>query len=340
MTNTNGQKSSADIEREVSEQRNRIEARIGEIRERLSPGQLVDEVLSYTKDGGSRFASNLGRQITANPLPTALVGVGLAWLIASNTATTAPSQPIVGRMGAEDDDYPYANVGSGGLRRVSHSADDTGQWWSEFETGTGARYRAASDSLGRRAGHFIDEAGKKFSGFIDASGDRVRRFQDESGNALDQGMGWASHSWTELGRQAQGLAGAATEMGASLAMGARDLAGDIGETAQTQGSQLTRQATDLFEQQPLIAAALAFAAGAAIGAVLPTTAEEDALVGQQADKVRRQAGRTAGALYEQGKEQAAQVYEDVAGKAGQIYSDTRDKVAEAVSRPSARSNIH
>ena len=42
MANTNGTKSSADLEREAQAQRDRIEARIGEIRERLSPGQLVD----------------------------------------------------------------------------------------------------------------------------------------------------------------------------------------------------------------------------------------------------------------------------------------------------------
>ena len=58
--------------------------------------------------------------------------------------------------------------------------------------------------------------GKKFAGFIDESGNRVRRFQDESGNALDQGMGWASHRWNDLGRQAQGLADAAAQMGDNL----------------------------------------------------------------------------------------------------------------------------
>ena len=66
-------KTSADVEREVNEQRSRVEARIGEIRDRLSPGQLLDEALSYTKDGGSQFVGNLGSQISANPMPVALV---------------------------------------------------------------------------------------------------------------------------------------------------------------------------------------------------------------------------------------------------------------------------
>ena len=70
-------KSSAELEREVQAQRNRVEARIGEIKDRLSPGQLLDEALAYTKDGGSHFASNLGHTISANPLPAALLGVSL-----------------------------------------------------------------------------------------------------------------------------------------------------------------------------------------------------------------------------------------------------------------------
>ena len=340
MANVNGQKSSADIEREVSEQRNRLEARIGEIRERLSPGQIVDELLSYTKDGGGKFASNLGRQITANPLPAALVGVGLTWLIASNANPGVASQPMRDDYRHDDEDFPYAKASGSGLKRVSHTADESGHWWSEFETNTGSRYRAASDSLGRRAGHFMDSTGKKFAGFIDESGSRVRRFQDESGNALDQGMGWASHRWNELGRQAQGLADSVSHMGENLTSGARDLAGTVTSTARTQTSDLTRQVANLFEQQPLIAGALAFAAGAAIGAVLPSTSQEDELIGAQADKVRRKAMRTAGDLYEQGKEQAAQVYSDVTDKAGQLYSETKDKVTEAASRPPGTTNLH
>jgi len=341
MANANGTKSSADIEREVSEQRDRLEARIGEIRERLSPGQLIDEVLSYTKDGGSKFASNLGRQITANPLPAALVGVGLTWLIASNANPGMASQPMQrDDHRYDDEDFPYAKASGSGLKRVSHAADESGQWWSEFETNTGSRYRAASDSLGRRAGHFMDATGKKFAGFIDDSGNRVRRFQDESGNALDQTMGWASHRWSDLSRQAQGLASSVAQMGGDLTAGARDLAGTVRSTARDQTSQLSRQVADLFEQQPLIAGALAFAAGAAMGAVLPSTSQEDQLIGEQADKVRRKATRAAGRLYEQGKEQSAQVYEDVTDKAGQLYSETKDKVADVAARPSGTTNLH
>jgi len=330
MTQANGQKSSVDIEREVVEQRGRVEARIGEIRDRLSPGQLVDEVLSYTKDGGGKFAANFGQQITANPLPAALVGVGLVWLIASNANSGQVQAANAGPSYFGDyDDYPYAKV-SGGLKRVSHAPDESGQWWTEFEGSSGERFKARADSRGHRAGHFTDTAGKKFSGFIDEAGNRVRQFQDESGNALDDAMGWASHSWRDtqnaLGRQMDGVRHAASHFAGDVTSQARHVGGQVGGTAQAQADQLARQVSSLFNQQPLIAGALAFAAGAALGAALPHTAQEDEVLGEQADKVRSKATATAGELYQQGKEQATKVYEDVSDKAEDLYAGAKDKV--------------
>jgi hypothetical protein len=323
-------KSAAELEREVADQRQRVESRIGEIKDRLSPGQLLDEALSYTKHGGAHFASNLGHQVSANPLPAALVGVGLAWLISSTASGHAhhAENASTRRDFDEDGYYPYARVTSGGLKRVSHKADEAGQWWSEFETSGGQRYKAKANELGERAGHFTDEAGKMFSGFVDDAGNRVRDFQDEAGNMLSNARGWADHNWRELKRNVgSGLAGVGSAVrGAadSVMSGGRHLGG----TAQQQSDQLSRQIVNLFDQQPLVAGALAFAVGAAVGAALPHTAQEDELVGEQADKVRRKAMKEAGKLYEQGKEKAAELYDDVSDKAGKIYGDVKDKVTE------------
>src|SRR5215217_6826033 len=82
MTHATG-RTSADLQREIDADRQRIEQRIGAIQERMSPGQLVDEVIAYAKDsGGGEYVSNLGKALKANPLPVALMGVSLAWLMA------------------------------------------------------------------------------------------------------------------------------------------------------------------------------------------------------------------------------------------------------------------
>jgi hypothetical protein len=330
-------KSSADLEREVTEQRNRVEARIGEIKDKLSPGQLLDEALSYTKHGGAHFAANLGGQISANPMPAALVGIGLAWLI-SSTASGHNHASSAADFDHQDHSYPYARV-SGGLKRVRHAADDTGDWWSEFESSTGQRYKARSNELGERAGHFTDDAGKMFGGFIDDAGNRVRDFQDDAGNMLSQARGWADHNWRGLRHSVGGglssAGSAAKDAAANVMSGTRHLGGSV----QQQSDQLSRQIVNLFDQQPLIAGALAFAVGAAVGASLPHTAQEDQLLGEQADKLRGKAVKTAGKLYEDGKEKAAELYEGATEEAGKIYDDVNEKVSDIANGQGAPTSI-
>lgn len=71
------------LARDLAEERAKIDETIDEIQKRLSPGQLIDEVLRHGRGAGSDVVSSLGRTLTANPLPTALIGVGLLWLLLS-----------------------------------------------------------------------------------------------------------------------------------------------------------------------------------------------------------------------------------------------------------------
>ena len=74
------------LERQSEQNRAEVELTLEELRARLTPGQIIDEVLSYAKDGGAHFMSNLGRQVTSNPLPVTLIGAGLAWFLFGNKA--------------------------------------------------------------------------------------------------------------------------------------------------------------------------------------------------------------------------------------------------------------
>jgi len=302
-------KDSAQLEREVEEQRQRIENRIGEIRDRLSPGQIVDELLSYTKNGGQHFAANLGQTVSNNPLPAALLGISLVWLMSGQGPKLAMPHMASDRPRAPRQEYPYATI-SGGMRRVSHAADPSGKWYSEFEDTAGKRYKAEANELGHRAGEFIDNAGRRFGGFIDDAGHRVRDFQDEAGNRLDEAMGWASHTFHDLQQ------------------GVGETLGHVAEKAQHQMDRSSRMAIDMFQNQPLVAGALAFAAGAALGAALPHTAQEDQAVGAVADKLKSKAAEAASDVYEEGKARAADLYEKGKEGAAQVYDDLRSAASE------------
>src|SRR5690606_37685275 len=121
------------------------------------------------------------------------------------------------------------------------------------------------------------------------------------------------------------IADAARRMGGGAAGSASRLGSDL----QSNASRLSRDAVRTLEEQPLVAAALAFAAGAAIGAILPRTREEDRLMGEMSDDIKDQASQAAAELYEQGKEKASEVYEDVSEQARRVYEDTKHKLVES-----------
>jgi len=317
-------KDSAQLEREVEEQRQQIESRIGQIKDRLSPGQIVDELMSYTKDGGQHFAANLGQTVSNNPLPAALLGISLVWLMSGQGPKLSAPTPSARPYRGGGSDYPYATV-SGGLRRVSHAADGSGKWYSEFTDTGGRRYKAESNELGHRAGEFMDDAGKKFGGFIDEAGHRVRDFQDEAGNRLEEVGGWASHALHDLRHQASDALDHVTQQ-----------AQQLGSTAQHQADRTTRMIMDTFQNQPLIAGALAFAAGAALGAALPHTDQEDAAVGQLADDVRGRAADVASEVYDEGKSRVADLYEKGKEGVAQVY----DEAIKETGISDGRSELH
>lgn len=74
-------RSSEEIEREVEATRGDLDRTVEALKDRMTPGQLVDEVMDAMGGPVQEMASNLGAQIRENPLPLALIGAGVAWLI-------------------------------------------------------------------------------------------------------------------------------------------------------------------------------------------------------------------------------------------------------------------
>lgn len=195
------EKSAADIQREIDVDRQRIGARIDAIQERMSPGQLVDEVLAYAKgSGGGEYARDLGKSHKANPLPVALIGVSLAWLMAKQgTETPGPSSST------DNDDYPLYPA-RGSVRRIGPPEEIGGARYSHFTDEAGQLFKALTDESGHRAGNFVDAAGKAYRGFVDSTGKQISQITDEAGALLDASTGWASETWQQV-KDAAGVVG-------------------------------------------------------------------------------------------------------------------------------------
>jgi ElaB/YqjD/DUF883 family membrane-anchored ribosome-binding protein len=75
----NDVRSPEQIERDINELRAQISDTLDAVQQKLSPGQLLDQALTYARDGGA-VAADIGRGMRDNPVPAAIFGISLGWL--------------------------------------------------------------------------------------------------------------------------------------------------------------------------------------------------------------------------------------------------------------------
>jgi hypothetical protein len=115
-----GQRRPQEILVEIQRTRSEMESTLHAIEERLTPGQLVDQGLDYLRHSGAKeFVSNLGSSAKNNPLPVALVGVGIAWLMATGKSAGP-------RVGGDTGILSSVDAGSA-VSRLGDKAGETKQ---------------------------------------------------------------------------------------------------------------------------------------------------------------------------------------------------------------------
>src|SRR5690606_24623629 len=75
---------------------------------KLSPGEIFDKVLDYTRRNGGEFSRNLVDAVTHNPIPVLMTAVGISWMLYQQNRSEPPYQ--TGHTGANGWDY-YGEAG-------------------------------------------------------------------------------------------------------------------------------------------------------------------------------------------------------------------------------------
>jgi hypothetical protein len=82
-------KSSADVEREVEATRGQIDQTVEALKEKMQPRELFDEATRVMGATSNKVLTTVVDQARANPIPIALIGAGVAWLVLSQRKAAA-----------------------------------------------------------------------------------------------------------------------------------------------------------------------------------------------------------------------------------------------------------
>jgi len=159
-------KTAADVEREVEASRSDLDRTVEALKEKMTPGQLFDEASRAMGGAGQQVLSRFVEQAKENPMPLAVMGLGLAWLMSSSGKKTArgdgPHRGYgPGDYGRLDEPRSFAPDGAdGGLADKAHALGDKA---SDAVSGAKERLSSVKDSAGetarRAAGAVRDKAG-------------------------------------------------------------------------------------------------------------------------------------------------------------------------------------
>lgn len=279
-------KSTSQIVREVEESRQRLLDEVDHFQNQFRPENLFDQAReAVLNSGGSEFTRNMGRSVRDNPLPVALIGAGIAWMIAGQGGPRSSDIADQGRSfadrfrgdGGDDgvDSYgdPFepveplepadpvdpvlaAPIPPGGRRVVTHDVEGREMSQTEIaDTETGPGFAGRASERARAAREELAERGRRL-------GTSVRSRADRAGHAARDRF----------------------ERGRNRAAGTASAAAD--------------NVAEAYRSNP-VALGLGVAALAALaGALIPPTRREDEWLGAHADEIkarsRELADRTAG----------------------------------------------
>ena len=315
---------SAAIERDIDRTRGRLDSTVDALTNRLRPSSIIDDVMDYfasdegdrtvspRRDKARRMAKRAGggvwEKVKDNPVPSALIGAGIAYLFLK---------------GDDDDDQqvaPFARGHDEEMRqRILRNDREPRMYGGSYvDARTGKPYD--TETYGRDVDRPGSAGGPGVVGRLKAyAGDAVEGVQDAAGYVADKAsdaydatksaVSGATDSAKSAGTQS---AGAASDYASRASATTRDYASSASDSASAawrktqKGYAYSRdRVEDALHEKPLALGIAALAAGILAGLVVPRSRAEDRLMGDTSHDLKGRAGDLAGETWDRGK----QVYE-------------------------------
>ena len=338
------------LEREADTRRANLNQTLDAMEQRFSPNHLVQQTVDYFGVHGGDIAQSVGRSVKSNPMPLILTGIGLAWLISTQSRS---SSPYDNNGSYRDLSSRWDEGGYGGSARRNAYTQNT-------MSAAGSRYGSDSDddSMMDNAKEAAEQFAQTVSQWKNELQSKLQSVKQEAGETVDQ---WRERVVNTSVEQADGidqqyrqLTRSASNWRNDLQLKLMSVKQEAGESAEqwrdrvastsaeqadnleyqyrqarqqmmAQGRQQVRATKNWMQEQPLVAGALGIAAGALIGALLPSSRVEDELVGDRADSLKSSLARQAESVGDDVASQVADSAQTIRAKGEEQLEQVKSK---------------
>jgi len=230
--------------------------------------------------------------IRLNPIPAAITGIGLGWLIMSIRRQNETRD----YQGSTRGDNYQTNAGRYDSTTVPYNAD---------------RFASAADEFGGQTGTSNNYATANTVSSTTSEPSTLDTVKDTLGDAKDK----VAQAASSVGQSVSGAAQTVAHSASDLAHNVSDKASALGSQAKDYGQRAVSATGDYYQTSPLAVGAIALLFGAAVGLLVPSTEPENRWMGETRDRL---------------KDQAAQQLHEVADKVQNVAGAAMDKAKTTV----------
>lgn len=331
------------IQRQIDYTRAQLATTINAIGERLSPENLLAQAKYSAKEATvGRFrdmtneanrkmegmSGSLSQTVRENPLPVAVIGLGLGWLLMANRNK---------HDGYRAGDYDYRSSGyryyedmeaRGRLEQARERAGDIAHDVAHSVESRAADVRRQVDGVGESVGDYAQRAGETVSQTAQRAGETVSQTAHRVGETLGDTAARVGETFSDTAGRVGDTAEMAQERAGEALMRTRSEADRLRREAMWRSQVAVDRTKESFwntmEQNPLVLGAVLAIAGAAIGASIPATEYENRLLGETRDRFVDEAKLRA---------------QDAVERVQTVVDDTRSAAMSEIKDAAERENI-
>lgn len=235
---------SAQLQREAEAQRAGLSDTLGQLREGVTSSALSAELVGVLRDSSLSVVKSLADSARGNPGAALLIGAGLTMMLTRTTGADVMSSASSALKAATAVGTDAAVAAAGSVKNAAGAAADTA--------------RSVAGQASDRVAGATDKVAGMVSDTAASLKDRAAGTADALRGKADEQLGQAKHIMEDGKHTAEHLGEDATKLAAD-----------------------TRQAVSkLFEEQPILVAAMGAALGAIFGAALPVSQAERNVLGK------------------------------------------------------------